>query len=169
MKRIIPIALVFLLAVAMAFGCSGKAAAPENGVYYSSQAKADYAYDEPEAPMEMADTAYGYEGNTAAVHRVSTAGHGTCMVDLVRIIIGSTVGDDHLCHTAGVKVVFARRSLYHIAVQADMYGACKVIDRRRHIHILGQVVVAGFGQCGCAVPGKPLGISVMRPPGLRSV
>ena len=68
MKRIIPIALVFLLAVAMAFGCSGKAAAPENGVYYSSQAKADYAYDEPEAPMEMADTdtAYGYEGNTAA-------------------------------------------------------------------------------------------------------
>lgn len=66
MKRIIPIALVFLLAVAMAFGCSGKAAAPENGLYSSSQAKADYAYDEPEAPMEMADTAYGYEGNTAA-------------------------------------------------------------------------------------------------------
>jgi hypothetical protein len=73
MKRIIPIALVFLLAVAMAFGCSGKAAAPENGVYYSSQAKADYAYDEPEAPMEM-DTAYGYEGNTAApASNLSTA------------------------------------------------------------------------------------------------
>lgn len=67
MKRIIPIALVFLLAVAMAFGCSGKAAAaPENGVYYSSQAKAGYAYDEPEAPMEMEDADYGYEGNTAA-------------------------------------------------------------------------------------------------------